>query len=90
MYSAHQGVEHDDMNVLVLGGRVIGCELARDLVTTFPGAAFTREDRHRQRLQKVEAIAGRYSGKAQFEERTYSYWQSLGTDMKPFSSTWTA
>lgn len=70
-YSAHQGVEHDDMNVLVLGGRVIGYELARDLVTTFLGAAFTREDRHRQRLQKVEAIAGRYSGKAQFEEQTY-------------------
>ena len=58
------------MNVLVLGGRVIGYELARDLVTTFLGAAFTREDRHRQRLQKVEAIAGRYSGKAQFEEQT--------------------
>jgi len=70
-YSAHQGVEHDDMNVLVLGGRVIGYELARDLVTTFLGAAFTREDRHRRRLQKVDAIAGRYSRKAQLEERTY-------------------
>jgi beta-phosphoglucomutase family hydrolase/RpiB/LacA/LacB family sugar-phosphate isomerase len=59
-YSAHQAVEHDDMNVLVLGGRVIGPELARELLTAYLGAAFTREDRHRRRLQKVAAIEGRY------------------------------
>ena len=59
-YSAHQAVEHDDMNVLVLGGRVIGPELARELLTAYLAAAFTREDRHRRRLEKVAAIEGRY------------------------------
>ncbi len=60
-YSAHQGVEHDDMNVLVLGGRVIGPELARELVRAYLGARFTGEERHRRRLQKVHALEGRYS-----------------------------
>ncbi|MFQ5778252.1 MAG: ribose 5-phosphate isomerase B [Terriglobia bacterium] len=55
-YSAHQGVEHDDMNVLVLGARVIGPELARELVHAFLGAAFSGEERHRRRLQKVKAL----------------------------------
>ncbi len=55
-YSAHQGVEHDDMNVLVLGGRVIGVEMARDIVTTFLAAHFTGDDRHRRRLAKVMAL----------------------------------
>ncbi len=72
-YSAHQGVEHDDMNVLVLGGRVIGPELARELVKAYLGAAFTRESRHRQRLQKIEAIEGRYGADIpQRERRTYA------------------
>jgi RpiB/LacA/LacB family sugar-phosphate isomerase len=56
VYSAHQGVEHDDMNVLVLGARVIGVELARELVKSFLKAQFTNEDRHRRRLAKVLAI----------------------------------
>ena len=64
-YSAHQGVEHDDMNVLVLGGRVIGPELARELVTAYLGATFTGEERHRRRLQKVHVLEGRYSAHAQ-------------------------
>jgi RpiB/LacA/LacB family sugar-phosphate isomerase len=55
-YSAHQGVEHDDMNVLVLGGRVIGPLPAMELCTAFLGAAFTGEERHRRRLGKVLAI----------------------------------
>ena len=55
-YSAHQGVEHDDMNVLVLGGRVIGEALARELVLAFTGATFTHEERHERRLAKVRAI----------------------------------
>jgi ribose 5-phosphate isomerase B len=59
-YSAHQGVEHDDMNVLVLGGRVIGPELARELVRAYLSANFTGEERHRRRLQKVHALEGRY------------------------------
>lgn len=55
-YSARQGVEHDDMNVLVLGGRVIGREVARDLVSAFSTARFTGEERHVRRLAKVAAL----------------------------------
>ena len=55
-YSAHQGVEHDDMNVLVLGARVIGPELARELVRAFLAARFTHEERHERRLGKIRAI----------------------------------
>ncbi len=55
-YSAHQGVEHDDMNVLVLGARVIGPELARELVQAFLGARFSREARHQRRLGKITAL----------------------------------
>jgi len=56
VYSAHQGVEHDDMNVLCLGARVVGLELARDLVQAFLKAAFSGEERHQRRLGKVSAI----------------------------------
>ncbi len=55
-YSAHQGVEHDDMNVLTLGSRVIGPEPAWECVAAFLGASFSGEDRHRRRLAKVLAI----------------------------------
>jgi RpiB/LacA/LacB family sugar-phosphate isomerase len=55
-YSAHQGVEHDDMNVLVLGARVIGTALAADLVRAFMSAAFTHEERHVRRLAKIAAL----------------------------------
>jgi ribose 5-phosphate isomerase B len=55
-YSAHQGVEHDDMNVLCVGARIVGLELARELVTAFLSARFTGEERHRRRLEKVAAI----------------------------------
>jgi ribose 5-phosphate isomerase B len=58
-YAAHQGVEHDDMNVLCLGARVIGIELARELVTAFLNARFTGEERHQRRLNKLLAIEGR-------------------------------
>lgn len=58
-YSAHQGVEHDDMNVLVLGARVIGPELARELVRAFLGAKFNGEERHRRRIEKVKALETR-------------------------------
>jgi len=60
-YSAHQGVEHDDMNVLVLGSRVIGTELSKDLCITFINARFTGEERHRRRLEKIHSIEQRYS-----------------------------
>jgi ribose 5-phosphate isomerase B len=55
-YSAHQGVEHDNMNVLCLGARVIGPELMADLVRAYLGANFTGEERHVRRLAKVDAI----------------------------------
>jgi transaldolase / glucose-6-phosphate isomerase len=55
-YSAHQGVEHDNMNVLVLGGRVVGSELARELVDAFLNARFTGEARHLRRLAKMTAL----------------------------------
>jgi ribose 5-phosphate isomerase B len=62
-YAARQGVEHDDMNVLVLGARVIGIELARELVDNFLGAKFNGEERHRRRIEKISALEKRY-GKA--------------------------
>lgn len=55
-YSARQGVEHDDMNVLVLGSRVIGTSLAEDLVVNFLRGVFTNEERHLRRLAKVARI----------------------------------
>ena len=58
-YSAHQGVEHDDMNVLVLGARVIGAELADELVNHFLAAQFSGDERHRRRLEKIQAIEQR-------------------------------
>jgi RpiB/LacA/LacB family sugar-phosphate isomerase len=60
VYSAHQGVEHDDMNVLVLGGRIVGPALAADLVCAFVAARFTGEERHARRLAKVKALETRY------------------------------
>ena len=55
-YSAHQGVEHDDINVLCLGARIIGEELAKELVAAFLAASFTGEERHVRRLAKIEEI----------------------------------
>ncbi|HEU4837693.1 MAG TPA: ribose 5-phosphate isomerase B [Pyrinomonadaceae bacterium] len=55
-YSAHQSREHDDCNVLCLGARVVGVELALDIVRAFVGARFTGEERHRRRLAKVQAL----------------------------------
>ncbi|WP_442507286.1 ribose 5-phosphate isomerase B [Novipirellula sp. SH528] len=55
-YSAHQGVEHDDMNVLCIGGRIIGSELAFEIIQAFLGAQYEPEDRHARRLAKVLKI----------------------------------
>jgi RpiB/LacA/LacB family sugar-phosphate isomerase len=55
-YSAHQGVEHDNINILVLGSRVVGEKLAEDLVRAFLGAKFTNEGRHVRRLAKVQVL----------------------------------
>jgi ribose 5-phosphate isomerase B len=62
VYSAHQGVEHDDMNVLCLGSEVIGAELAADLVRVFLGATFDGGDRYVLRLQKIEALERKSHG----------------------------
>ena len=56
VYSAHQGVEHDDMNVLCLGSEVVGPSLARDLVRTFLGAKFDGGERYVRRLEKIEQM----------------------------------
>jgi RpiB/LacA/LacB family sugar-phosphate isomerase len=69
VYSAHQGVEHDNMNILVLGARIIGLETARELVHAFLGANFTGEERHVRRLAKVHELEEHFcdeqrSGKA--------------------------
>jgi ribose 5-phosphate isomerase B len=55
-YSAHQGVEHDDMNVLVLGARIVGLQVALDVTEAFLTARFSNEERHVRRLNKVKEI----------------------------------
>jgi RpiB/LacA/LacB family sugar-phosphate isomerase len=62
-YSAHQGVEHDNMNVLVMGARVIGQSLAEDIVDTYLDAQFTCEERHMRRLGKLRKLEEKYSKK---------------------------
>ena len=57
-YSAHQGVEHDDMNVLCLGSRVIGPELAKEIIRAFLVAKFSAEERHQRRVSKVRELEG--------------------------------
>ncbi len=64
-YSAHQGVEHDDMNVLCIGARVIGPELAKEIVKSFLGAAYAPQPRHQLRVDKIldlerRAMAGEF------------------------------
>ena len=63
-YSAHQGVEHDDINVLCLGARVIGEELAKELISAFLSARFTGEERHRRRLDKIKVMEKGSTNKA--------------------------
>ena len=63
-YSAHQGVEHDKMNVLVMGGRIIGGSVASDMVRAYLSAEFCAEERHLRRTAKVKAIEDRYMGSA--------------------------
>ena len=67
-YSARQGVEHDAMNVLSLGARVIGVEVAREVVRAFLAARFIPEERYRRRLGKMEDLARRY-GPGTWERR---------------------
>ena len=60
-YTARQAVEHDDLNVMCLGSRVVGPALARTLVETFLAATFTAEDRHLRRLAKIDAIEAKFT-----------------------------
>ena len=55
-YTAHQGVEHDDMNVVCVGARVIGLDLAKDVIASFLGAGFIPEPRFMRRLEKLNAV----------------------------------
>jgi ribose 5-phosphate isomerase B len=61
-YTARQAVEHDDMNVLCLGARVVGAALARDLVDAFLGAHFSGDERHLRRLAKIHDFETRFGG----------------------------
>jgi ribose 5-phosphate isomerase B len=63
-YSAHQGVEHDNMNALCLGGRIIGPELANELVKVFLAAQFSHEERHKRRVNKILSIEKKELGKS--------------------------
>jgi ribose 5-phosphate isomerase B len=64
LYTAHQGVEHDDMNVLCLGARVIDPEAAKELVQAFLGAEFSREERHVRRVNKIRKMESDSMGKS--------------------------
>jgi ribose 5-phosphate isomerase B len=60
-YTGHQAVEHDDVNVLCLGARVVGPALAAEIITAFLGARFSGEERHVRRLGKINAIEHEFS-----------------------------
>src|SRR2546429_2281548 len=63
-YSAHQGVEHDDTNVLVMGSRIVGSELAKDLLRVFLEAHYSGEERHRRRVSKIAALERKYESRS--------------------------
>ncbi len=63
-YSAHQGVEHDNINVLCLGARVVGADFMLEVIRTFMAARFTGEERHRRRLGKILTLEQRFCGQA--------------------------
>ena len=62
-YTAHQSVEHDDVNVLCLGARVVGPAYAAEIITAFANAEFSGEQRHVRRLGKIEAIEREFTGR---------------------------
>lgn len=66
-YSAHQSVEHDNINVLCMGQRVIGIELAQEIVTHFLNASFSNEARHNRRLEKLAAIENKNMKEINYE-----------------------
>ena len=60
IYSAHQGVEHDNMNMLCMGGQIIGPTLAKEIVTAFLGASMLKVDRYQRRVDKIRKIEGEF------------------------------
>jgi len=84
-YSARQGVEHDDMNVLCLGARVIGPELALELVRSFLAARFSAEERHRRRLAKIEALEREAEGRS--GKRAPAHPEPVEGSAPPYGST---
>ena len=68
-YSGHQSREHDDCNVLCLGARVVGEELALEIVRAFVGASFSGEERHRRRLEKIAKIENQERGQARLPDQ---------------------
>src|SRR5215471_12393536 len=89
-YSAHQGVEHDDMNVLVLGARVIGSELAHELARAYAGARFSGESRHVRRLEKVKALEQRYGMARRINAQTVSLPPALQQEVNDRLDAWQA
>jgi transaldolase/glucose-6-phosphate isomerase len=80
-YSAHQGVEHDDMNIICLGGRVIGSVLVEEIIKSYLKAAYTGEDRHQRRLNKVIALESKEETmKTNPLVNVYSFRQSIWMD----------
>jgi ribose 5-phosphate isomerase B len=69
-YSAHQGVEHDDMNLLTMGSRVVGDQLAFEIVRAYVGAVFSGAERHVRRLAKIRALEEKYSGTGSTKKAT--------------------
>ena len=82
MFSAHQGVEDDDMNLMCLGGRVVGYELAKDLVHEFQNAHFKGDERFRRRLHKIQKLEGRVKEEMRQNplRKLESYGQSIWLD----------
>ena len=78
-YSAHQGVEHDDMNVLCMGARIVGIELAKEILDAFLRARFTEEERHVRRLGKVNAIEAAQMQTSQADSAPVSHMNAEGT-----------
>jgi transaldolase/glucose-6-phosphate isomerase len=87
-YSARQGVEHDDLNVLVLGGRVVGPALACDLVRAFVSARFSKDERHVRRLAKLKAIERRFP--ARVTAQSWVLPEALGADVRRKLAEWDA
>ncbi len=89
-YSAHQGVEHDDMNVIVLGARIVAAELTHELIHAFVNARFTGEARHVRRLEKVKALEQRYGMTTRLNAQRLSLPEALQHGVRERLKAWDA